>query len=173
MKDCRSWCSAGKYGKNVELVIDAAELNLRCALKSSTGGTKGGTKQSKSKGAQEAHTVEKAAIETQVQGLQLVKEQLLANKPYYKAALGTRIIEFALPPALDDASLDTAELEKLIADESSPNISKELTEVLRKSTIASLVAGGKALPVLASPAVKPKPTPAVVVVVEEGKIIRS
>jgi hypothetical protein len=173
VKDCRSWCHAGKYGKNVALVIDAAELNLRRGLKSSTGGTKGGAKQSKAKGAQEAHAVERAAIETQVRGLQLVKEQLLANEPYYKAALATRIIEFALPAALGDASVDTEELEQLIEEESSPQIAIELNELLLKSTVASIVAGGKAPPVLASPAVKPKPkpTPAPVEVVEEEEVV--
>jgi hypothetical protein len=163
LKDCRSWCSAGRYGKNVAKVIHAAELNLRREVKKNAGGSKAADKVSKGKGAADAHAVELAAIETQVEALKLVKEQLLSKETYYKVPLGSRIIEFALPARIADEVVDIAGLEALIKNESSQAIAIELTKILNKTTISTIVAAGKAPPVLASPAVKSKPPPPPVV----------
>jgi hypothetical protein len=174
LKDCRSWCSAGRYGKNVAKVMDAAELHLRRSVKKTAGGSKAGAKVSKAKGAVDAHAVELAAIETQVEALKLVTDQLLAKEMYYKPPLGSRIIEFTLPAPLADEVIDIAGLEYLIEHESSPAIANELTEILKKTTISTIVAAGKAPPVLASPAVKSKPLPppvAVVLVEEEPELV--
>jgi hypothetical protein len=176
LKECRSWCSAGRYGKNVAKVITAAELHLRRAVKKTAGGAKAGAKVSKAKGAVDALSVELAAIETQVEALKLLKDQLLEKEKYYKQPLGSRIIEFPLPPSLGDDVVGSAGLEYLIKHETSPEIAIELTEILKKTTIIEIVAAGKAPPVLASPAVKSKPPPpsvAVVVVDEEPELVEA
>ena len=77
-------------------VITAAELHLRRSVKKTAGGSKAGAKVSKAKGAVDAHSVELAAIETQVEALKLVTDQLLAKEMYYKPPLGSRIIEFTI-----------------------------------------------------------------------------